>query len=96
MVRALSAALVWILIIAAPAVATADETESLAGKLLVAGEGMGDPRFAESLVYVVRHNDEREIARDDWVVIESDDALVFDVPFAERWRAAITRRGLDL
>lgn len=199
MVRVLWAALVLVLVIAAPSATVADDTESLAGKLLVAGEGMGDPRFAESLVYIVRHNDEGafglvvnrpllrvpsseiydrlgvsepdttapldfhfggpvqseigfvlhsgdfsadgtmsvdgglsvsglravlvaiargegpkrvmfalgysgwgpgqlegEIARDDWVAIEGDETLVFDIPFAERWPQAIRRRGLDL
>jgi putative transcriptional regulator len=39
---------------------------------------------------------EREMARTDWVTIEGDPALVFDMPMTERWRTAQARRGLDL
>lgn len=39
---------------------------------------------------------EREMARDDWVTIDGDPALVFDLPVSERWRTAQARRGLDL
>ena len=38
----------------APAVAQADR--GLAGQLLVATEGLQDPRFARTVVYVVRHD----------------------------------------
>ena len=36
----------------------ADQFENLTGKLLVATPEMGDPRFAESVIYVVKHNSE--------------------------------------
>jgi len=32
------------------------QTVSLAGQLLVAGEGMSDPRFHESVIYMIRHD----------------------------------------
>ncbi|MDX8350061.1 YqgE/AlgH family protein [Cognatiyoonia sp. IB215446] len=36
----------------------AEETVHLAGKLLVAMPGMGDPRFAHSVIYMCAHDDE--------------------------------------
>jgi putative transcriptional regulator len=36
----------------------AEQFENLTGKLLVATPEMGDPRFAESVIYVVKHNSE--------------------------------------
>jgi len=36
----------------------ADQPENLTGKLLVATPEMGDPRFAESVIYIVKHNRE--------------------------------------
>ncbi len=39
----------------APQVAAAQDRDSLAGQLLVAGDNMGDPRFSETVVFVVRH-----------------------------------------
>jgi len=38
--------------------ARADENESLVGKLLVAGEAMQDPRFIESVIYVIKDDQE--------------------------------------
>jgi len=35
-----------------------DQPENLTGKLLVATPEMGDPRFAESVIYIVKHNRE--------------------------------------
>lgn len=199
MLRTLIAAVLMALVWVPVSVSAADEADSLAGRLLVADEGMRDPRFRESLIYIVRHNEdgafgivvnrpllripsaevfdqlgldppaqaaaidfhyggpvqsevgfvlhtndflaegsmsvegglsvsglravlvatandegpmraifalgysgwgpgqlEGEIARDDWVTVEGDAALVFDVPHDERWREAIARRGLDL
>ena len=39
-------------------IADDSERESFAGKLLVAETSMPDPRFAESVIYLVRHNEE--------------------------------------
>ena len=35
-----------------------DDTVNLAGKLLVAMPGMGDPRFAQSVVYMCAHDED--------------------------------------
>lgn len=40
----------------APQVAGAQERDNLAGQLLVAGDNMGDPRFSETVVFMVRHS----------------------------------------
>ena len=49
-----------VLLIGATANAFADNNghESFAGKLLVADTSMRDPRFAQSVIYLVRHNEE--------------------------------------
>ncbi len=39
---------------------------------------------------------EGEIARKDWVVVPSDDRLVFDSDMASKWRRAMDRHGVDL
>jgi putative transcriptional regulator len=39
-----------------PLIAAESEQEPLAGKLLVAGEAMKDPRFFESVIYLVKHD----------------------------------------
>jgi len=51
---------VLVLMIGAATSAFADDTdrESFAGKLLVADTSMPDPRFAQSVIYLVRHNEE--------------------------------------
>ena len=40
----------------APQVAGAQDRDNLAGQLLVAGDNMGDPRFSETVVFMVRHD----------------------------------------
>ena len=48
------------LAVAAPSAGRADEaakTESVAGRLLVAAHGMPDGRFAETVIYMLRHDD---------------------------------------
>lgn len=191
---------VLLLVFGAPAVADDAGGEYLAGKLLVADTSMRDPRFAESVIYLVRHDSEgafgliinkpltklplakllsqlnlepatagaelelyfggpvqgelgfvlhspefsvkgatmnvegglsvsgvrqvlraiaaqagpekalftvgyagwtagqleNELARGDWIVIDADDALIFDLPVAEKWQAAYARRSLQL
>jgi len=39
---------------------------------------------------------EKELARGDWNVIAADEALIFDLPVADRWQAAYDRRSLQL
>jgi putative transcriptional regulator len=39
---------------------------------------------------------EGEIARKDWVVVPSDDRLVFDSDMASKWRRAMDRHGVEL
>ncbi len=39
---------------------------------------------------------EGEIARKDWVVIPSDDGLLFDADMAGKWRRAMDRHGIEL
>jgi putative transcriptional regulator len=39
---------------------------------------------------------EGEIARKDWVVVASDDRLVFDSDMASKWRRAMDRHGVEL
>ena len=39
---------------------------------------------------------ESEIARTDWLVVPSDDQLVFDTEFATKWRRAMSRNGIEL
>lgn len=39
---------------------------------------------------------EAELERGDWNVIDADEALVFDLPVAEKWPAAHDRRALEL
>ena len=39
---------------------------------------------------------EGEIARKDWVVVPSDDRLVFDADMATKWRRAMDRHGIEL
>ena len=43
--------------VAAPALAADPAAGSLAGQLLVATEDMPDPRFARTVIYIVRHDD---------------------------------------
>ena len=42
--------------LAAPPSAAAADANSLAGQLLVAAPGMSDPRFAETVIFMVRHD----------------------------------------
>ncbi len=37
-----------------------------------------------------------EMARDDWIVVPADAALVFDDDYEDKWRRALARRGVDL
>ena len=39
---------------------------------------------------------ESELARKDWLVVPSDDRLVFDTDIATKWRRAIGRHGIEL
>ena len=39
---------------------------------------------------------EDELARKDWVVVPSDDRLVFDTHMATKWRRAMDRHGVEL
>ena len=39
---------------------------------------------------------ESELARTDWLVVPSDDQLVFDTEFATKWRRAMSRHGIEL
>ena len=39
---------------------------------------------------------ESELARTDWMVVPSDDQLVFDTEFATKWRRAMGRHGIEL
>ena len=39
---------------------------------------------------------ESELARTDWLVVPSDDQLVFDTEFATKWRRAMSRHGIVL
>jgi putative transcriptional regulator len=39
---------------------------------------------------------EGEMARDDWLVIPADDAIVFDDAYTTKWKRAIDKRGIDL
>lgn len=50
--------LVALLVAATGAFADDGGRESLAGKLLVADTSMPDPRFAQSVIYLVRHNED--------------------------------------
>ena len=63
--------------------AVADETERFAGKLLVADASMPDPRFAQSVIYLVRHDEEGAFG------------LIVNKPLAKLPLADILRR-LDL
>src|SRR5918999_5008608 len=38
--------------------AAAEQTDDLTGQLLVATSQMGDPRFNETVIYIVKHNTE--------------------------------------
>ncbi|HYM36646.1 MAG TPA: YqgE/AlgH family protein [Steroidobacteraceae bacterium] len=39
---------------------------------------------------------EAEIAANAWLTVESNEAVIFDVPYAERWRAAGRLLGIDV
>ena len=39
---------------------------------------------------------ESELARMDWLVVRSDDRLVFDTDTATKWRRAMGRHGIEL
>jgi putative transcriptional regulator len=39
---------------------------------------------------------EGELARKDWLVVPSDEHLVFDAPMAAKWRRAVDRHGVEL
>jgi putative transcriptional regulator len=84
-----------------------DETIAVNDGLAVSGirvvleavsDGAGPARAIFALVYAGWGPGqlEREMARRDWITVDGDPAIVFDLPFAERWAAAIRRRGLDL
>ncbi len=191
-----------VLLIGSPTIGFADETgrERFAGKLLVADTSMADPRFAQSVIYLVRHDGDgafglivnkplaklpladmlrqlklegidtkaqvdlyfggpvqrelgfvlhsrdfaatdgtmtvengysvsgvrqvlralsehkgpekalfavgyagwapdqldAELARGDWSVVDADEALIFDMPVADKWPAALDRRSIKL
>ncbi len=39
---------------------------------------------------------EAEMARDDWITVPADEALVFDDEYEDKWRRAMARRSIDL
>jgi putative transcriptional regulator len=39
---------------------------------------------------------EAEIQRGDWITVEPDQALLFDVPAERKWDRAIARRAIEL
>jgi len=47
-----------ILVVTVPPSAAAEQDDALTGKLLVATAEMNDPRFVETVIYVVKHNTE--------------------------------------
>lgn len=52
----IAAILALLAALAAPPPATAADANSLAGQLLVAAPGMSDPRFAEAVIFMLRHD----------------------------------------
>jgi putative transcriptional regulator len=39
---------------------------------------------------------EQELADNAWITVPADDAIVFELPFEQRWHAAARRLGIDL
>ncbi len=79
----------WVLVLATAVFAAAARgqergAESLVGKLLVASENMGDPRFAHTLIYVVEHGADGAMG----LVVN---VPVADVPLADLF----TRLGVE-
>jgi putative transcriptional regulator len=37
-----------------------------------------------------------ELERGDWVIVDADEKLVFDMPVSDKWPAALDRRSLKL
>jgi len=56
--RRIGLAIVAAWLLAVPAAAAEEESNSVAGQLLVATEKMPDPRFAETVIYMVGHDAE--------------------------------------
>jgi putative transcriptional regulator len=79
----------WTLGLASSALDTAEarageKAESFAGQFLVASERMGDPRFDQTIVYMVEHNEEGAMG------------LIVNVPMGEvPFEALFERLGID-
>src|SRR5271166_2577204 len=56
--RSLPAATILAAMLLAPAAADAPDTTSLTGQLLIAAPTIGDPRFAHTVILMVRHDNE--------------------------------------
>lgn len=71
---------------------------SASRKLLAAiARGEGPPRRLLALGYAgwAAGQLDGEFARGIWVPVDLDDEIVFDVPPAERWSAALSAAGID-
>lgn len=66
--------------------------------LLAVGEGGGPERLFVSLGYAGWEAGqlEAEIARNDWLSVEADPKVIFDLPPDERYEAALQLLGIDL
>jgi putative transcriptional regulator len=66
--------------------------------LLAVGEGGGPERIFVSLGYAGWEAGqlETEIARNDWLSVEADPKVIFDLPPDERYEAALQLLGIDL
>jgi putative transcriptional regulator len=78
-------AVALVLMVAADARAEQLARRSLAGRLLVATEALRDPRFAKTVIYVVRHNDKGAFG------------LIVNMPMAEiPYERALRPFGLEV
>ena len=66
--------------------------------LLAVGDGGGPERVFVSLGYAGWESGqlEAEIARNDWLSVEADPKIIFDLPADERYTAALNLLGIDL
>jgi putative transcriptional regulator len=63
---------------------------------IAAGNGPRRSLFALGYAGWAAHQLEDELAAGAWVVVEADEALLFDDQTATKWQRAFDRRGIDL
>ena len=66
--------------------------------LKVIAEGNGPERFVVALGYAGWGDGqlESEMRENAWLSVDSDSAIIFELPLAQRWESAVSKLGIDL